>query len=136
LLALQLHLLSNQHVLFLHAFGSKNFAFVTSLRHDHAVNTHAHQPALPLMQANAEQKEDEEGKWATTKGMQYSARGRKLDYSRSAILWMVLPLIAWMALIILTYGLSYMLLSKAIPRLNDVNGNSRVQAYSKHCYPY
>jgi hypothetical protein len=85
------------------------------------------------MQANAEQKEDEEGKWATTKGMQYSARGRKLDYSRSAILWMVLPLIAWMALIILTYGLSYMLLSKAFPRLNDVNGNSRVQAYSKYC---
>ncbi|DBA80194.1 TPA: hypothetical protein ACH3X2_007658 [Trebouxia sp. C0005] len=80
--------------------------------------------------ANAEQKEDEEGKWATTKGMQYSARGRKLDYSRSAILWMVLPLIAWMALIILTYGLSYMLLSEALPRLSDVNGNSRVQAYT------
>ncbi len=64
--------------------------------------------------------------------MQYSARGRKLVYSCSAIVWMVLPLIAWMALIILTYGLSYMLLSKALPRLNDVNGNSRVQAYSKY----
>ncbi|DBB01294.1 TPA: hypothetical protein ACH3X3_011692 [Trebouxia sp. C0006] len=80
--------------------------------------------------ANADQKEEEEGKWATTKGMQYSARGRKLEYSRSAIVWMVLPLIAWMALIILTYGLSYLLLSKSFPRLNDVNGNSRVQAYT------
>lgn len=86
------------------------------------------------MQTNADQKEEEEGKWATTKGMQYSARGRKLDYSRSAIVWMILPLIAWMALVIATYGLSYMFVSKTIPRLDDVNGNCRVQAYSKHCY--
>lgn len=132
MLALQLHLVFKQYVLFLNAFGSNSFEFVISLCHDHSVQSHAHQPVLPLTQANAEQKEDEEGKWATTKGMQYSARGRKLDYSRSAILWMVLPLIAWMALIILTYGLSYMLLSEALPRLSDVNGNSRVQAYSKY----
>ena len=132
LLALQLQLVPDQHVFFLHAVGSNNLDFVNSLCHDHAVQTHAHPPVLPLTQANTEQKEEEEGKWATTKGMQYSARGRKLDYSRSAIGWMILPLIAWMALIILTYGLSYMLLSKALPRLNDVNGNSRVQAYSKY----
>ncbi len=64
--------------------------------------------------------------------MQYSAHGRVLDYSRSAIVWMVLPLIGWMALIILNYGLSYMFVSKTVYRLDDVNGNSRVQAYSKH----
>ena len=83
------------------------------------------------LQANADQKEEEEGKWAATKGMQYSARGRKLTYSRKAIVLFVLPIVAWMALIILNYGLSYMFISNTEPRLDIVNGGSRVQAYSK-----
>ena len=87
---------------------------------------------LLCLQANVEQNQEEEGKWATTKGMQYSARGRKLDYSRKAIYQMIFPLICWMLLVILNWGLSYMFVHQSIPRLDDVNGNSRVQAYSKH----
>ena len=84
-----------------------------------------------LLQANADQKEEEESKWAATKGMQYSARGRKLTYSRKAIIQFIMPLVAWMALIIMTYGLSYMFIGQSVPRLDEVNGSSRVQAYSK-----
>ena len=83
------------------------------------------------MQANADQKEEEEGKWAATKGMQYSARGRKLTYSRKAIVMFILPIVAWMGLIILNYGLSYMFIYNTQPRLDSVNGGSRVQVYSK-----
>ena len=63
--------------------------------------------------------------------MQYSARGRKLTYSRKAIVMFILPIIAWMALLILNYGLSYLFISNTQPRLDSVNGGSRVQAYSK-----
>lgn len=83
------------------------------------------------MQANADQKEEEEGKWAATKGMQYSARGRKLSYSRKAIVMFILPIVAWMALVILNYGLSYMFINNTQTRLDSVNGGSRVQAFSK-----
>ena len=37
-----------------------------------------------------------------------------------------------MLLVILNWGLSYMFVHQSVPRLDDVNGNSRVQAYSKH----
>ena len=84
-----------------------------------------------MLQANVEQNQEEEGKWAATKGMKYSSRGRKLDYSRKAIYQMIFPLICWMLLVILNWGLSYMFLRQTTPRLDDVNGNSRVQAYSK-----
>ena len=63
--------------------------------------------------------------------MQYSARGRKLTYSNKAIFQMVAPLLGWMALVILAFGLSYMFVSQSVPRLDDVNGTARVQAYSK-----
>ena len=64
--------------------------------------------------------------------MQYSARGRKLTYSSKAIVQFILPLVAWMALVILTDGLSYNFIGDSIPRLDEVNGGSRVQAYSKY----
>ena len=80
------------------------------------------------LQANADQQEEDESKWAATKGMQYSARGRKLTFSNKAIFQMV-------ALIILDFGLSYMFVSQSIPRLDDVNGNARVQAYSECSNP-
>lgn len=83
------------------------------------------------LQANADQKEEEEGKWAATKGMQYSARGRSLTYSRKAIVVFIMPLIAWLALIILNYGLAYMFINNSQPRLDSVNGGSRVQSSSK-----
>ena len=63
--------------------------------------------------------------------MQYSARGRKLTYSRKAIVMFILPIVAWMALIILNYGLSYMFVNNTQPRLDSVNGGNRVQAYCK-----
>ena len=84
-----------------------------------------------ILQANADQQEEDDSKWAATKGMQYSARGRKLTFSNKAIFQMVAPLIGWMALVILDFGLSYMFVSQSIPRLDDVNGNARVQAYSE-----
>ena len=84
-------------------------------------------------QVNPDQKEEDEGKWAATKGMQYSARGRKLNYSRKQLLIFVLPLMGWMVLIIVVYGLSYMFIGASMPRLDSVNGGSRVQAYSKCC---
>ena len=83
------------------------------------------------VQANADQQEEEEGKWAATKGMQYTARGRKLSYSNKAILQMVAPLIGWMALVCLDFGLSCMFLKNITPRLDAVNGNARIQAYSE-----
>ena len=83
------------------------------------------------VQANADQQEEEEGKWAATKGMQYTARGRKLSYSNKAILQMVAPLIGWMALVCLDFGLSHMFLKNTTPRLDAVNGNARIQAYSE-----
>lgn len=88
------------------------------------------------MQVNADQKEEDESKWAATKGMQYSARGRKLNFSRKQLVIFIMPLVAWMALLVLTYGLAYMFIGASIPRLDSVNGGSRVQAYSKsvHCY--
>lgn len=91
------------------------------------------QPSLQCLclQANADQQEEDESKWAATKGMQYSARGRKLTYSNKAIFQMVAPLLGWMAVVILVFGLSYMFVSQSVPRLDDVNGNARVQAYSK-----
>lgn len=90
------------------------------------------------MQVNADQKEEDESKWAATKGMQYSARGRKLNFSRKQLVIFIMPLVAWMALLILIYGLAYMFIGASIPRLDSVNGGSRVQAYSKsvHCYSY
>lgn len=87
--------------------------------------------ALPAVQGNAEQQEEEEGKWAATKGLQYTSRGRKLSYSNKAIFQMVAPLLAWMVLVILVFGLSYKFLGDSIPRLDAVNGNARIQAYSK-----
>ena len=66
--------------------------------------------------------------------MQYTARGRKLTYSRKAIVMFVLPLLAWQALVILNYGLSYKFAGDTLPRLDSVNGGSRVQAYSKLNY--
>lgn len=83
------------------------------------------------LQANVDQKEEEDGKWAATKGMQYSSRGRTLTYSRKAIAIFIMPLVAWLALIILNYGLSYMFVQDSQPRLDSVNGGSRVQASSK-----
>ena len=83
------------------------------------------------MQVNPDQKEEDEGKWAATKGMQYSARGRKLKYSRKQLVIFILPLMGWMALIIIVYGLSYMFVGSSIPRLDSVNAGARVHAYSK-----
>ncbi|KAL3155070.1 hypothetical protein ABBQ38_011135 [Trebouxia sp. C0009 RCD-2024] len=79
---------------------------------------------------NADQKEEDESKWAATKGMQYSARGRKLNFSRKQLVIFIMPLVAWMALLILIYGLAYMFIGASIPRLDSVNGGSRVQAYT------
>ena len=64
--------------------------------------------------------------------MQYTARGRKLSYSNKAILQMIAPLIGWMALVILAFGLSDMFLNDMTPRLDAVNGNARIQAYSEY----
>ena len=67
--------------------------------------------------------------------MQYSAHGRKLAYGRSALLWMVGPLFAWMTINIVSYGLAYWFMSQSIERLDAVNYNSRVQGFSKHHCP-
>lgn len=83
------------------------------------------------LQVNADQQEEDEGKWAATKGMQYTSRGRKLTYSNKAIFQMIAPLLAWMALVIVDFGVSYMFLNNSTPRLDAVNSNARIQAYSK-----
>ena len=83
------------------------------------------------LQVNADQQEEDEGKWAATKGMQYTSRGRKLSYSNKAIFQMMAPLLAWMALVIVDFGVSYMFLNNSTPRLDAVNSNARIQAYSK-----
>ena len=88
---------------------------------------------MHALQVNADQKQEDEAKWTATKGMQYSAHGRTLSFSRKQIVKYVLPLVAWMVLIIIVYGLSYMFVGASIPRLDSVNGGSRVQAYSRSC---
>ena len=90
-----------------------------------------HRLGVPALQVTEGQKEEDEGKWAATKGMQYSARGRKLAFSSKQLVMFIWPLVAWMALIILTFGLSYMFIGSSIPRLDSVNAGSRVHAYSK-----
>ena len=64
--------------------------------------------------------------------MQYSAHGRKLAYGHRALIWMVMPLLAWMIINIVAYGLGYWLMENGMKNVDAVNYNSRVQEYSKH----